>query len=130
MGNRVVAGMWNSLCEFTRHAAMKENALLSNHRKYRADDVQRRNIPMWPARWQRRIDSASPGIPSHDQVAQGQASWMRVVAQRLHIAILFLLPMPRLTADFFHQPYAFHPHAAIDGFAHVINCEQRDLYRR
>ncbi len=39
-----------------------------------------RNIK--PNCFKERIDSASPGIPSHDQVAQGQANWMRAVAQR------------------------------------------------
>lgn len=51
-----------------------------------------------------------------------RARWVSLkVLPILHIAILFLLPMPRLTANFFHQPYAFHAHAAIDGFAHIVN---------
>ena len=61
----------------------------------------------------RLMDTASQGMPCR------KASWKRLLAQWVYN--LLLLPMSRLTADFFNKPYTLHAHTAIDSFTHVIN---------
>ena len=37
-------------------------------------------------------------------------------------------PMPRLAAHLFKQAHIRHGHAAVSGFAHVVDGQQADLY--